>query len=97
MDTLKPRSRSDVITRDVRNQRVLYDNASHSSHVLNETAEFIWNLCDGEHSVEEIALEVRASFEVPPDIDLEADILNTLRILEKKGLLLPEGAERGNA
>ena len=91
MSSIKPRSRSDVITRDVRNQRVLYDNVSHSSHVLNETAEFIWNLCNGEHSVLELAAEVRAYFDVPADVDLETDIKITLKSLEKKGLLVPPG------
>ena len=97
MNSIKPRSRSDVITRDVRNQRVLYDNVSHSSHVLNETAEFIWNLCDGEHSVPELAEEVRTFFDVPAEVDLEVDIKNTLKILEKKGLLVPpsNGRDRG--
>jgi hypothetical protein len=83
-----------VITRDVRSQRVLYDNVSHSSHVLNETAEFIWNLCDGEHSIAELAVEVRAFFDVPGDVDLEGDIQSTLKILDKKGLLVPPGNGR---
>jgi hypothetical protein len=96
MSSLKPRSRSDVITRDVRSQRVLYDNVSHSSHVLNETAEFIWNLCDGEHSITELAAEVRAFFDVPGDVDLESDIQSTLKILDKKGLLVPSGNGRDN-
>jgi len=96
MSSLKPRSRSDVITRDVRSQRVLYDNLSHSSHVLNETAEFIWNLCDGEHSIAELAVEVRAFFDVPGDVDLEGDIQSTLKILDKKGLLVPPGNGRDN-
>lgn len=91
MSTLKPRSRSDVITRDVRSQRVLFDSVSHSSHVLNETAEFLWNLCDGEHSVAELAAEVRAFFDVPADVDLETDIHNTLNSFRKKGLLVPSG------
>ena len=95
MTTLKPRGRSDVITRDVRSQRVLYDNISHSSHVLNETAEFIWNLCDGEHSLSELAAEVRAYFSVPEDVDLETDILHTLTNLEKKGLLVPADKGKG--
>ena len=97
MSSLKPRSRSDVITRDVRSQRVLFDNVSHSSHVLNETAEFIWNLCDGEHSIAELAAEVRAFFDVPGDVDLESDIQSTLKILDKKGLLVPSGNGRDNA
>ena len=94
MTTIKPRSRSDVITRAVRSKRILYDNLSKTSHVLNETAEFIWNLCDGEHTVAEIATEVRAFFDVPADADLEADIERTLGVLKKKGLLIKAGNGR---
>jgi len=94
MTTIKPRSRSDVVTRAVRSKRILYDNLSKSSHVLNETAEFIWNLCDGEHTISEIASEVRAFFDVPPDADLESDIQRTLGVLLKKGLLVTPGNGR---
>jgi hypothetical protein len=94
MTMIKPRSRPDVITRAVRSQRILYDNLSKSSHVLNETAEFVWNLCDGEHTISEIAAEIRASFDVPADADLEADIERTLGVLMKKGLLVTSGNGR---
>lgn len=97
MTTMKPRSRSDVITRAVRSQRILFDNLSKSSHILNETAEFIWNLCDGEHSVSAIASEVRTFFDVPPDADLEADIERTLGVLMKKGLLVKPGNGRNGS
>jgi len=89
MTMLKPRSRSDVMTRAVRSQRILYDNTSKTSHLLNETAEFIWNLCDGEHTISDIAAEVRVFFDVPADADLEGDIQRTVDVLMKKGLLLP--------
>ena len=97
MTTMKPRSRSDVITRAVRSQRILYDNLSKSSHALNETAEFIWNLCDGEHTISEIAVEVRAFFDVPDEADLESDIERTLGMLMKKGLLVSPGNGRDQA
>ena len=45
------RGRGDVVTRSFRRQRVLYDSVGKTSHVLNETAEFIWNppRCDEVH------------------------------------------------
>jgi pyrroloquinoline quinone biosynthesis protein D len=74
---------------------MLYDSSSNTFHVLNETAEFIWELCDGEHSVDEIEDEVRAHFDVPEGIDLRTDIERTLAALEKKGLLVPPGNGKG--
>ena len=93
---LKPRSRSDVMTREIRNQKVLFDNVSQTSHVLNETAEFVWNLCDGEHSVAEMADEVRRAFDVPEDVDLGEDIQRAINLLLKKGLLLAEPQAQEN-
>ncbi len=91
MSPLKPRGRPDVSTRSTRRQRMLYDSTSNTFHVLNETAQFIWELCDGEHSVEEIEEEIRAHFDVPPGVDLRADVERTLAALEKKGLLMTAG------
>ncbi len=97
MEGLKPRSRSDVLIRSIRNQTVLDDNVSKTQHVLNETAEFIWNLCDGEHTVAQIAQEVRLAFDVPEDADVEADIERALSVLTRKGLLAVEGTGRDDA
>jgi pyrroloquinoline quinone biosynthesis protein D len=94
VSTLKPRGRGDVVARSFRRQRVLYDSVGKTSHVLNETAEFIWNLCDGRHSVEDISREIKEHFEVPPGIDIEEDVRRTLLVLKKKGLLVPAGNGR---
>jgi aminopeptidase-like protein len=96
MNMLKPRSRSDVMTREIRNQKVLFDHVSQTSHVLNETAEFVWNLCDGEHTVTEMAEEVRLAFDVPEDVDLADDIQRAINLLLKKGLLLAEPQAQEN-
>ena len=35
-----------------------------SSHVLNKTAAFIWELCDGNLDMEEIAAKIHQQFDV---------------------------------
>ncbi|MFQ5668949.1 MAG: PqqD family protein [Acidobacteriota bacterium] len=89
MTEWKPRSRPGVHARSTRRQRMLYDSASNTFHVLNETAEFIWELCDGKHTVEEMEQEISANFEVPRGADVRTDLENTLLALERKALLLP--------
>jgi hypothetical protein len=39
-------------------------------HILNPTARRIWELCDGEHSVEDMAQAIRGSFSVPDAYDV---------------------------
>ena len=89
MSELKPRGRPDVHTRATSRQRMLYDSATNTFHVLNETAEFIWSLCDGQHTILQMEDEIRAHFEVPAGIDLRGDIEHTVATLHKKGLLEP--------
>jgi coenzyme PQQ synthesis protein D (PqqD) len=89
MNERKPVGRPDVTARRAGEEWALADSRNDRVHYLNETAEFIWELCDGEHSVSEIEAEVRASFEVPAGVDLRSDIERTLALLGRKGLLLP--------
>ena len=52
MSELKPRGRPEVHTRDTSRQRMLYDASTNTFHALNETAEYIWTLCDGRHTLQ---------------------------------------------
>jgi hypothetical protein len=91
MNELKPRGRPDVHTRATSRQRMLYDSSTNTFHVLNETAEFIWTLCDGRHTLRQMEERIRAHFDVPPAIDLQTDIEHTIVTLRKKGLLEDPG------
>ena len=94
MSELKPRGRPDVHTRDTSRQRMLYDSSTNTFHALNETAEYIWTLCDGRHNLRQMEEKIRAHFDVPADIDLQVDIEHTIVTLRKKGLLAePENGD----
>ena len=56
-------------------------------HVLNETAAFIWRLCDGQHTLPQIEAALREEYAVPPDHDAGGDITHTLADFRAKGLL----------
>src|SRR5919205_2953388 len=47
-------------------------------HTLNTTASLIWDLCDGQHSLDEIERAVRQAFAVPAERDLAADVRGTI-------------------
>jgi len=64
--TPRPHGREDVATTDIGDEVILYNPLDGSTHALNVTAAFIWDLCDGTATPDEIADEVIATFGVPP-------------------------------
>jgi hypothetical protein len=84
----KPKLRSDVEIRELdERETLLYDPQSEAIHVLNSTAALIAALCDGEHTAEEIAAQIRVQFDVKEDVNVLGDVEETLACLEIQGLL----------
>jgi hypothetical protein len=46
---------------------MLYDLTGKTIHVLNETASFIWNCCDGNHNVNDMAKKTSGLFNIPSE------------------------------
>lgn len=80
-----PAAKAGVETQDIGDETLLLD--GDDIHVLNETATFIWRLCDGQHSPAEIEAALREEYAIPPDYDATADIAQTISELQAKGLL----------
>jgi len=56
MDTYKPKTRStQLLLEELPDELVIYDVERNQAHCLNGTAMRVWALCDGEHTVSEIA------------------------------------------
>ena len=55
-------------------------------HELNPTASFIWDLCSGELTVDEISRELSQNFGVKPEVAL-LDTKELITELEKQSLL----------
>jgi hypothetical protein len=67
-----PRRRSDMSVRAVEGELLVLDRTANRIHQFNGTASFIWNRCDGQLAVREIAAELTTAFEVEPDTAREA-------------------------
>jgi hypothetical protein len=62
----RPRGRQRGLTAEVVGQDyVLHDDRTGQVHFLNETAALVWDLCDGAHTVDEIAGAVARRYAVP--------------------------------
>jgi uncharacterized protein len=85
-DQARPRGASGTHARVLGNERIVYDPATHEVVVLNETAAFILDLCDGTRSVEDMQRALEERYAVP-SAKLRADLQATLADLRAKKLV----------
>jgi hypothetical protein len=55
-----PQKKDGVQTRFIGGETLLID--GEKSHVINPSAAFVWNLCDGAHTIDSIIEDVRNEF-----------------------------------
>lgn len=80
-----PRARrSDLIVQQMEQEIVVYDSVGDKANVLNVTAAAVWQACDGQRTVSEIAALVSRELGSPVN---EAVVYYTLDQLAKKNLL----------
>ena len=81
-----PKRRVDVNVRMVDGEVMVLDRQSDLIHQLNHTASYIWDRCDGQSTVAEIANQLAAAFHVDADTAVQ-DVATTIRQLHSLGLL----------
>ena len=59
MNTTRPVRKPDITVKDIGGETLLYSAAEEAIHILNPTARLIWELCDGEHTVEDMEQAIR--------------------------------------
>jgi hypothetical protein len=87
MNTTRPVRKPGITVKDIGSETLLYSAEEEAIHILNPTAQLIWELCDGEHTVEDMEQAIRASFSVTDEHDVTGDIRRTLEVFAGKGLL----------
>jgi hypothetical protein len=85
------RASPDVSCKNLGDESVLFDAASRTAHVVNQTAAEVWRLCDGTRSLAHVA---RSMGERYPDARdrVAADVEEIVAAFRGLGLLLPETA-----
>ena len=82
----RPQQLDRFLGKDLEDEYVFYDAAGEQVHVLNSTARKIYLLCDGSHSVQEIARVLVAEYEIDESTARE-DAVQTIQRLEALGLV----------
>lgn len=75
-----------VLERSVGEERMLYDTLQRTVHVLNDTAYFLWQRCDGNHTLEQIAEEAANAYAVSVQVARE-DLSECLAALKGMSLI----------
>jgi coenzyme PQQ synthesis protein D (PqqD) len=80
----RARRRSELVTRELAGELLIYDRNSNEAHCLNSTAALVWSNCDGQTTIAEMArlLEVEMKTPVADEI-----VWFALTQLEKSSLL----------
>lgn len=80
-----PRARrSELVTRVVAGELLIYDRNSNEAHCLNSTAALVWANCDGQTTIAEIARLLEAEMKTPVPHEI---VWFALTQLEKSSLL----------
>ena len=87
MNTVRPLRKPGILVKDIGGETLLYSAEQEAIHILNPVANLIWELCDGEHTVEDMEQTIRAGFSVADERDVIRDIRQTLEIFAAKELL----------
>lgn len=74
MSIRKPLHKDGIFTRKMGKEWMLYDEKNESIHIINSTAEFVWRLCDGSHSIDEIKQELMNIYRISEGIDVRKDV-----------------------
>ena len=64
---LPPARRDGLLVQAIDDEVIVYDTERHKAHCLNRTAAAVWEHCDGQTTVAEVARRLAREFEAPID------------------------------
>src|SRR5215213_8191126 len=69
------------------NEVVVFDSKAQTFHLLNTTAHSILEACNGANTIRDIAVMLAGKFEIEDVDSVEADVTETIKSFESKGLM----------
>ncbi len=84
---MKPLKKDGILARKTGDEWVLYDSDNKSVHIVNATAQFVWQLCDGSHTLIDIAQQMQEAFQVPEGTDVKQSLDKIIKTFSAKGIL----------
>ena len=66
---------------------MLLDLETDSLHMINAMAEFVWRMCDGLHSIDEMEQRIAEAYDVPEGTDVRTDLESVIQSFADRGVL----------
>lgn len=82
----RPQQRPDLSVHAVEHETLIFDREANQVHQLNATASLVWQRCDGQHTLLQIADALTGAFQVDPGT-ARAAVVSALRRFAELGLL----------
>lgn len=83
----KPKRKENITIQDLGDETLIYDPEKENVHILNSTAQMIWNLCDGHHTLEEIHKHLIKNYPNVLQSDLLMDLQNIINDFKDKNII----------
>ena len=84
----KPKAKTDIIVKNVDEEKVLFNPANSFIHVLNKTAYPVWKLADGTNTIETIIQKLSEMYKNSKEnFNIEEDVLRVLTEFNNQDLL----------
>ncbi|MFZ7111191.1 MAG: PqqD family protein [Desulfatiglandales bacterium] len=87
MENDRPQKKPNVHARKLGDEWLLYDPETERLHIVNQTAEYVWRLCDGKNSLEKIKAELRTRYDIADEQQLHNDLTSILNEFDQIGVL----------
>lgn len=79
----RPKAKAKIAVRKVGEETFLFNTAKGKIKILNPTGAFIWRLCNGKHSKEDIIDKLEKKFEIKSKATAEKDLGRLLKELSQ--------------
>jgi len=76
-----------ILAQQLDDEWILYDPGASSVHIVNDMAEFVWRMCDGHHSFEQMAQKVTDAYRVPEGSNVRAELRSVIQSFADRGML----------
>lgn len=90
MNIKGPLRKEGILSRKLGDEWMLYDTEKGSIHIINVAAEFVWGMCDGSHTLDEMEKHVKEAYSAPEGVTLKRDLENIVQSFAKLGLLVSQ-------
>jgi hypothetical protein len=92
MGEWRPVRKGGILARELGDEWILYDPEISAVHIVNEMAEFVWRMCDGQHSLEEMERMATAAYQIPDRTDVRAELESVIQSFADRGMLASQEA-----